>query len=445
MFHPILSELPSPSQFTYPHCYTPHPLCVLAADEVKAFLGQHPEWQDEISKGKMFGVLVCEDPQTKERGFLAAFSGTLDKRTLQPYFVPPVFDLMAPGSYFKEEEQQISLLNQRIKEEDSPILREERKSRSIALQRWLFAQYHLLNAKQEEKALLTLFENAIPPSGTGDCCAPKLLQYAYKTGLHPLCMAEFWMGASPKEEIRTEGNFYPACSAKCKPLLKHMLEGLSVEPNPLLRTITEELTIIYEDESIVVVNKPSGMLAVPGKDPLPSVQEYIKQRYPQAQGPLIVHRLDMDTSGLMVLALTQEAYHNLQDQFLHHEVKKRYVALVEGSFEQGEKGRIDLPICPDITDRPRQMVNYEYGKRSITEYEVKECRGKRTLLNLWPHTGRTHQLRVHMAHPSGLGAPIVGDRLYGHAGQRLLLHAESLSFTHPVTGQSMNFCEPCNF
>ncbi len=445
MFHPIQSELPSPSQFTYPHCYTPHPLCILAADEVKAFIAQHPEWQDEISKGKMFGVLVCEDSQTKERGFLAAFSGTLDRKTLLPYFVPPVFDLMSPGSYFKAEEKQISLLNQKIKEEDSPTLREERKSRSIALQRWLFAQYHLLNAKQEEKALLTLFGNTVPPSGTGDCCAPKLLQYAYKTGLHPLCMAEFWMGASPKEEIRTEGNFYPACSAKCKPLLKHMLEGLHVEPNPLLKTITEELTIIYEDESIVVVNKPSGMLAVPGKDPLPSVQEYIRQRYPQAQGPLIVHRLDMDTSGLMVLALTQDAYHNLQDQFLHHEVKKRYVALVEGSLEQGTTGRIDLPICPDINDRPRQMVNYEYGKRSITEYEVKECRGDRTLLNLWPHTGRTHQLRVHLAHPSGLGTPIVGDRLYGHAGLRLLLHAEELSFTHPLTGQGMTFCEPCNF
>ncbi len=452
MLHPIVSNLPSPEQFTYPHCYTPHPLCILAAEEVKHYLSSHQEWAEEIGRGKMFGVLVCEcdssdNSQTGkgiQRGFLAAFSGTLDRKTQHTYFVPPVFDLMAPGSYFKEEEAAISQINARIQENDSSDLRAERKTRSIALQRWLFSQYHLLNAKGVEAEMLSLFEGIIPPSGTGDCCAPKLLQAAYNMHLKPLCMAEFWMGASPKEEIRKEGNFYPACSAKCKPLLRHMLQGLNVEPNPLLQTISEKMTIVYEDEDIVVINKPSGMLAVPGKDPLPSVQEEIKEQYPHAEGPLIAHRLDMDTSGLMVLALNNNTYHNLQDQFLHHKVQKRYSALVDGVLPVGQKGRIDLPICPDITDRPRQMVNYEYGKRAITEYKVVASNGSQSLLHLWPHTGRTHQLRVHLAHPSGLGTPIVGDRLYGHAGKRLMLHAEELSFTHPSTGESISFCQPCN-
>ncbi len=461
MFHPIESDLPSPLQFTYPYCYTPHPLCLLAADEVKAFLSSHLEWQEEISKGKMFGVLVCEksispkgatnsqvdstvsaEQKATNRGFLAAFSGTLDRKTQHAYFVPPIYDLMAPGSYFKQEETAISQLNERIKREDSQSLREERKSRSIALQRWLFSQYNLLDANGNSRLLPSLFDGTTPPSGTGDCCAPKLLQTAYRLGLRPLCMAEFWMGDSPKEEIRVEGNFYPACSAKCKPILKHMLQGLDIEPNPLLKTITEELSIVYEDVDLVVVNKPSGMLAVPGKDPLPSVQEIVRERYPQAEGPLIVHRLDMDTSGLMVLALNDITYHHLQNQFLHHEVKKRYVAIVEGILKTGAKGRIDLPICPDITDRPRQMVNYEYGKRSITEYEVKDSNNGFSLIYLWPHTGRTHQLRVHLAHPLGLNTPIVGDRLYGHVGERLMLHAEELCFTHPTTRETLSFCVP---
>lgn len=455
MFHLLHSDIPSPAQFTYPHCYTPHPLCLLAADEVKAYLATRTEWEEEMSRGKMFGVLVCEEieAQTKDtsegvenkhlsrRGFLAAFSGTLDHQTCQDYFVPPVFDLMAPGSYFKKEEAAISALSLQLREHDTPELRSERKTRSIALQRWLFSQYNLLNAQGQEACLLSIFGETIPPSGTGDCCAPKLLQAAYRMHLRPLCMAEFWMGRSPKDEIRVEGNFYPACSAKCKPLLRHMLTGLDVEPNPLLRTITQPLTIIYQDESLIVVNKPSGMLAVPGKDPLPSVLEEIRQRFPQAEGPLIVHRLDMDTSGLMVLALTNPVYHHLQEQFLHHEVQKRYVARVEGELCVGQKGRIDLPICPDITDRPRQMVNYEYGKRSITEYEVVESHDGHSLLHLWPHTGRTHQLRVHLAHTLGLGTPIVGDRLYGHAGRRLLLHAEELQFTHPTTGKRLTFCQ----
>lgn len=437
ILHPLNSEEKAPAQFTFPHCYTPHPLVVKAAEEVKGELARHPEWAEEIEKGKMFGVLVCHEA-SGHRGFLAAFSGTLGGKTLQPYFVEPVYDLMEEGSYFKQEEAAISML---ARSEDA-VQKDEGRQRSIALQRWLFAQYNFLNAHGEHAKIAHLFPDTTPPSGTGDCCAPKLLQAAYRRHLKPLCMGEFWMGQSPGNEIRVAGRFYPACSAKCKPLLRHMLEGLDVEPNPLLRTIDTPLAILYQDTDIIVVNKPSGMLAVPGKDALPNVQEEIRERFPEATGPLIVHRLDMDTSGLMVLALHKDAYHNLQEQFVKHQVCKRYTAILEHTLPEGKTGRIDLPICPDITDRPRQMVSIEYGKRSITEYKVTGTQDGHAIIHLWPHTGRTHQLRVHMAHPAGLGNPIVGDRLYGMAGKRLCLHAEELSFHHPHTEEKITFTAP---
>lgn len=437
LLHSLPCEEKAPELFTFPHCYTPHPLVVKAAELVKEELSRHPEWNNEIRKGKMFGVLVCRE-EAGETGFLAAFSGTLGGRTRQPYFVEPVYDLMEEGSYFKQEEAAISLLARSDDEEK----KEEGRRRSIALQRWLFAQYSFLNARGEKAGMAQLFGDVAPPSGTGDCCAPKLLQAAYRRHLKPLCMGEFWMGQSPRNEIRKEGMFYPACSAKCKPLLRHLLQGLDVEPNPLLRTLNAPLVILHQDADIVVVNKPSGMLAVPGKEALPSVQEEIRGRFPEATGPLIVHRLDMDTSGLMVLALHEEAYHNLQEQFVKHVVSKRYTAILEHPLPVGQTGRIDLPLCPDITDRPRQMVHYEYGKRSITEYKVVGEEQGHALIHLWPHTGRTHQLRVHAAHPQGLDNPIVGDRLYGTAGERLCLHAEELSFLHPRSGEKVTFTAP---
>lgn len=424
--HPLEVTGREPKEFTFPYCYIPHPLVVEASEKIKEELRRHEEWTEEIARGKMFGVLIVEG------GFLAAFSGTLDGKTIQPYFVEPVYDLMEPGSYFKKEEQRISQMNKEG---------EDTRHHSIALQRWLFAQYRFLNHKQEEATMEQLFDGITPPSGTGDCCAPKLLQAAYRRGLKPLCMGEFWMGASPKGEIRKEGQFYPACSAKCKPLLRHMLLGLDIEANPLLQTVTEPLRYIYEDEYIAVVVKPSGMLAVPGKDALPNVQDMVRERFPEATGPLIVHRLDMDTSGLMVLALNDETYHHLQGQFVRHEVEKRYTAILEHELTTGQEGRIDLLICPDITDRPRQMVNEQYGKRSITQYKVVGEKDGHAIIHLWPHTGRTHQLRVHMAHPLGLNNPIVGDRLYGTPDKRLMLHAAELSFVHPRTGEKMHFLE----
>jgi tRNA pseudouridine32 synthase/23S rRNA pseudouridine746 synthase len=285
-----------------------------------------------------------------------------------------------------------------------------------------------------------IFPNTLPPAGAGDCCAPKLLQYAYIHHLKPVAMGEFWMGRSPKGEIREEGHFYPACQHKCKPILTWMLRGLDVEENPLRKdydALMEHLKIVAETPDFVVVDKPSGMLSVPGKDDLPSLQDIVAQQHPEYDGPFIVHRLDMDTSGLMVLALNDETYKELQQQFIRHEIKKRYSALLERPMTIGEKGVIDLPLCPTPNDRPRQIVHEQYGRRSITRYEVVDNVDGHALLHFWPETGRTHQLRVHAAHSQGLNNPILGDRLYGNAGGRLMLQADRLSFA--LKGESYSF------
>ena len=322
---------------------------------------------------------------------------------------------------------------------------------SQALQLWLFHQYQLLNARGEKKDLVEIWQDyytsprirqkyPLPPGGTGDCCAPKLLQYAYSQGLKPLCMAEFWWGPSPKSEIRHHGQFYPACSGKCKPILTWMLQGLDVDPNPdELRLPHLEPKIIYEDETMAVVDKPAGMLSMPGKIGDASVATWAQKRWPDA---MLVHRLDMLTSGILLVAKTPEAYHHLQKQFEERTVKKKYLALVEG-VPQNEHGIIDLPLSSDPLNRPRQIVDYEHGKRAITEYRVlqpKKNRPQVAKVALWPHTGRTHQLRMHCAHTDGLGCPIVGDELYGHASERgLCLQAQAISFIHPTTGKRMHF------
>jgi len=533
MFHPLpssVSGLPSPSSFTFPFSYEPHPLCVAAAGEVRSYLATQTRWTEELSRGKMMGVLVVENEG--QRGFLAAFSGTLDGHTLQSYFVPPVFDLMASGCYFQQEQERISKINRqivdlearmqpsplhqqaereigeahqhmieakmrrhqqrstlsddalrqkepemiresqflraelkrverswrkRLLEADAPLfdlqnqvnqLQAERQQRSQDLQQWLFVQYRFLNALGEEKTLPEIFLSNPIPSGAGDCCAPKLLQAAYRSGMHPLCMAEFWVGASPKDEVRVEGHYYPSCRSKCRPILGHMLRGLKVDPNPLVQghqELVSQLEVMWQDDQIAVIFKPSGMLSVPGLDDLPSVQSTMKSRFPDAKGPLIVHRLDMDTSGLMVIALNTLSYYHLQQQFLRHLVKKRYVALLEHPMEVGQEGNILLPLRPDVNDRPRQLVDPEHGKQAITHYQVLENRSGHALVALWPQTGRTHQLRVHCAHPQGLGNPIVGDRLYGTSASRLMLQAQEIIFNHPISGEPMRFTLPLEF
>lgn len=531
LFKEDISAIDLPRKFTYPFCYTPHPLSVLAAEEVKAYVGSQSRWHDELEEGKMFGVLVVRDREGRV-GYLAAFSGLLEGRNDHEFFVPPVYDMLQEEGFFRCGERQISAVNRRIEilehdgrllalngrlaeletrrerelcamkqrmkeakslrdarrrsgalteeelgqlmressflkaeykrrerafaaeyealkgekasaEEEIERLKAERRQRSAALQQQLFSQFVLLNARGERRDLCDIFlhdEHRQPPAGAGECAAPKLLQYAYSQGLYPLAMAEFWWGRSPRREIRRHGAYYPSCTGKCRPILRHMLQGLEVEENPLESDVAApQLETLYEDDALMVVNKPEGMLSVDGKGMAKSVEALVRETHPDIAGPVIVHRLDMATSGLLVIAKNKEVHLHLQRQFKERRVVKRYVALLDGIVPQ-ERGRITLPLCLNPDYRPMQMVSYEYGRPAVTDYEVLEYRRNTTLLALYPVTGRTHQLRVHCAHPSGLGIAIVGDRLYGRGGGRLCLHAESITFTHPVTGEVLTFC-----
>ena len=445
---PIATEnLPLPQLFTYPFHYTPHPLCVKAAEEVQQYLQSRTDWHEELKQGKMFGVLVVKTP-TGEVGYLAAFSGNLAGSNHHDYFVPPVYDLLNPDGYFKEEEARISAINVMLnhtndnKQKNIETLKEERKQRSIALQQWIFEQFRLRNAHGEEQDIYSIFTQTAhrnPPAGTGECAAPKLLQYAYLNNLQPLAMAEFWWGNSPKGEIRHHGHYYPSCRHKCEPILNFMLQGLEVEPNPLLTSNTDatQLETVYEDDYLLVVNKPAGMLSVPGKTGQASVLTLLQERYPDATGPILVHRLDMATSGLLLAAKDKDTHALLQKQFEGRTVKKRYIALLEGIPQAEPKGFIRLPLRPDFDNRPLQMVCYEYGKPAVTRYEIMDTENDRTRIAFYPETGRTHQLRVHAAHPEGLNCPIVGDPLYGQPADRLYLHAERLEFRHPVDNRML--------
>jgi tRNA pseudouridine32 synthase / 23S rRNA pseudouridine746 synthase len=342
-------------------------------------------------------------------------------------------------------EQRVSEIKEKQSKFSNEIarLKEERKRKSADLQQQLFDQYHFLNNKGETKSLCEIFENTAqlkPPAAAGECAAPKLLQYAYLQNMQPIAMAEFWWGESPKSEIRKHGHFYPACRGKCEPILGHMLEGLNVDDNPLLinPALNVEIETVYEDEFLAVINKPAEFLSVPGINILDSVYERMKLKYPNANGPLIVHRLDMATSGLMLIAKDKDIHKFLQSQFIKRTVKKRYIALLNG-IVTGSEGEIDLPLRVDIEDRPRQLVCYEYGKRAKTKWKVIEQANQQTRVYFWPVTGRSHQLRVHASHASGLNCPIVGDDLYGTKANRLHLHAEWIEFKHPVTKETMTF------
>lgn len=538
-FTTSITDIPLPERFTYPFCYTPHPLCILAAKEVQSYLTRQTAWKDELRQGKMFGVLIVQT-EHGETGYLAAFSGILAGKNLHPFFVPPVYDLLQPQSFFKIEEENISSINRNIRQlendkayaalsaelaqtiqsaedilatakaqlkeaktareqrrkekelnaqEEAELIREsqfqkaeykrlerswkarittlqtqtedwerrisalksERKTRSAALQQKLFEQFGMLNYRGEVKNLCEIFGQTVhktPPAGAGECAAPKLLQQAYLHGWKPIAMAEFWWGDSPKTEIRHHGHYYPACKGKCEPILQHMLQGLQVEENPMLKRMqvpSKNLEIVYEDPWLSVINKPAGMLSVPGKEDAVSVYSLMREQYPEADGPLMVHRLDMATSGLMLIAKTKRVHQNLQAQFKNRLVRKRYVAWLEGIVPK-DKGTVDLPLCLNPLDRPRQMVHTEHGKPAITDYQVLERPdGKRTRIAFYPRTGRTHQLRIHAAHPLGLHCPIIGDELYGEKADRLYLHAEYLEFTHPITGKTVRITKEAEF
>ena len=410
--------------------------------QVRRLYLSRPEWERDVRSGKMFGVLVYDfELLNSGSGYLAAFSGTLGGQTIQPGFVPPVFDLMHSGSWFREEEANISALNHQIDDildshrgeeicgEDGRLiadLRHERKVRSQALQQWLFSQYTFYNIKGVGCRMQDLFTAGNIPSGTGDCCAPKLLQEAFRLSLKPLAVVE-WNSADDR--------FYPPCMERCYPLLRHMLDGLNAEPDPRMEyanAVAAQLHTVYEDDDILLVNKPSGLLSVPGKEFYPNVMELT--------GCLVVHRLDQDTSGLMLLAKNRMACSALQRQFERREVRKMYIALLERPMEISE-GDIRLPLRPDIDNLPHQMVDVEHGRSAITHYQIvgNTPDGHARVL-LYPQTGRTHQLRVHCSSTFGLDNPILGDRLYGKiSASRLMLHAEIIRFAHPTSGRIMNF------
>ena len=332
-----------------------------------------------------------------------------------------------------EAKAEVDVYEQRIDE-----LANQRKTMSEALQNWLFEHFVMLNYAGEQRNLLDIFRDTVqqlPPAGTGECCEPKLLQYAYTHHLKPIQMAMFWWGKSPDNEIRHHLHYYPACSGKCKPVLTYMLppEVLAAKPQ---QTLAEQLEIVYEDDDLWVVNKPSGMLSVPGKSHRESVISILQDRCKEEETPLVVHRLDMDTSGLLVVAKHKTAHYRLQKQFRNREIEKTYMAVLEGEpLPIGAKGRIELPLAPDLMHRPFQMVDKEHGKPTITEYLVVD----EHVVELHPLTGRTHQLRVHCAHAEGLGRPIKGDNLYGRRADRLYLHAARIAFTHPMKGKRMVF------
>ena len=532
---PEAATMALPQRFTCPYCYEPHPLALMAVEQVQRYVATRDDWAEELGAGKMLGVLVAQDAQGR-LGFLAAFSGNLASSVHHDYFVPPVYDLLDPQGEFKLGEAEITAINheverlkhspelaammkreaeekqlmgteieafktmmaqhkqsrdqrrqdpgispdelevllnqsrfekaelrrirQRHEERQREItdeiagfshhideLKSRRKAMSEALQERIFRLFVVSNALGERRDLVEVFRplGTLPPAGAGECCAPRLLNHAYNNGLRPVCMAEFWWGASPVGEVRHHGHFYPACRSKCKPILDFMLQGLDVEDNALGRPLDDmALDVVYDDQWLTVLNKPSGMLTVPGKLLDDSLLTRFQAAHPEAVGPIVVHRLDQETSGLVIFAKDKATHKSLQQQFENHSIKKRYIALLDGLVERDE-GVIALPLLPDIEDRPRQRVDNEHGKPAVTRYQVLERSGALTRVAFTPLTGRTHQLRVHASHPLGLNCPIVGDRLYGTAATRLMLHAERITFAHPATGQSITLDCPPDF
>lgn len=548
-FKTDISEIELPNKFTFPFYYTPHKLSKIASKELQLYIETQNEWKHnfgleninlEGAIGKMFGVLVCQNPQGK-LGQLWAFSGKLAEGNQWSYFVPTVYDMLDEEGFYKKGEEILNSYNKKIKviieskqykelkavykelvkegeiavsnqksrikilkikrdlkrkdakqnllphefelftfrlseeskkeniilkklnkhfknklediktklkvyEDQILTLKQARKQKSAALQQQLFKEYSFLNINNEVKSLGALFDNN-PPAGAGECCAPKLLQHAFKNKLKPIALAEFWWGKSPNSEIRVHQQFYPSCNSKCKPILQeHMLKGLEIEENPLeIDThMDKSIEVIFEDDCLMVINKPHNFLSVPGKVVKDSVYERIKKLRPEATGPLVVHRLDRSTSGLMLIAKNEETYVALQKQFMERMINKRYVALLDGIVKQPE-GEINLPLRVDLDDRPRQLICFEHGKKAITKYEVTKIKNNKTLIYFYPITGRTHQLRVHSAHNLGLGISIVGDDLYGISNQRLCLHAEWIEFSHPKKNKRVCFSSSIDF
>lgn len=375
-------------------------------------------------------------------------AGGLDELELEDLRVESIKEQYLLKDKKREAKEAVEDLYKKKTKLDKRIedLKEVRRQKSASLQEKIFHEYQFLNFSGETRSLLSIFGEKgelIPPAGAGECAAPKLLHYAFQNKMKPIAMAEFWWGASPKSEVRKHQSFYPACRSKCEPILGHMLQGLEIDENPLLKQNSElSLEVLFEDESIIVVNKPANFLSVPGINLQDSVYTRIQQMRSDLSGPIIVHRLDMSTSGILMLAKNKEVHKKLQNQFTRRIVKKKYIAVLDGEPSRNN-GEITLPLRVDLDDRPRQLVCYEYGKNAKTKWEIVEVKNGRAKVNFYPETGRTHQLRVHASHPQGLDCPILGDDLYGNKDERLHLHAGELSFYHPKTNEWMTIsCDP---
>ena len=550
-FKKDISDIKLPEKFTFPFYYQPHALAIIASKELQGYLKYQTDFKHnfglnedhlENAIGKMFGVLVVQNAEN-QIGYIAAFSGKLQDKSLPEKFVPPVFNMRTEGSFYIKGELEIDAINAQLTEihkntdykeylkkledlentiaedldyqrkkinkarslrkqkkkeakksvnvvdyqnlekslkqesynqqffykelvayyddklhnlkkkvsfytKQIEVLKSERKEKSNFLQQTLFSKYAFLDKDKNLKSLLDIFNDpdVQPPAGSGECAAPKLLQYAFANHLKPICMAEFWWGISPNSAVRKHQNYYPACQSRCKPILGHMLKGTTMDSNVLLENLSAEkqLEIIFEDDDLIIVNKPSEFLSVPGKTITDSVYTRIKKQYPNATGPLIVHRLDMSTSGILVLTKTKEANKKLQSQFINRTVKKRYIALLDGHLPK-ESGKIKLPLRVDLDDRPKQLVDFIHGKNAETRWTVIAKEDNKTRVYFYPITGRTHQLRVHAAHKNGLNTAIIGDDLYGKKSNRLHLHAEFISFLHPTTNEKMTFKVDADF
>ena len=452
---PIVAAADLPARFPSPFDRSAvHPLARLAAAETIASLDAIPDLARTLSQpggGKMFGVLVVQ-AQNGTVGYLRAFSGMLDGEWHRADWAPPTFDAPARDLIWGPGDVEMRALTADRATLAAELLARSadalstldasRAARSRELLAGIQDTYHFANANGDVRSLRDIFAPAEPPGGAGDCAAPKLLADAYRHSLLPIALAEFWWGAPPRSGDRRAGSFYPACRGKCAPILTHMLVGLPADPPPVFGAAPidpSEPCVVYEDEQLLIVDKPCGLLSVPGRSAQlkDCAVTRLRTRYPEATGPLVVHRLDLDTSGLLLAAKDSATYAALQRLFAQREITKRYIAWLDGDVAADE-GVIDLPLRLDIDDRPRHIHDPVYGKRAVTTWRVLERAQGRTKVALMPHTGRTHQLRVHAAHPDGLDAPIIGDRLYGRAApaddQRLLLHAESLEFLHPATG-----------
>lgn len=528
------------SRLNNPFKYTPTPLIVAAQQEAISHLEElamvDPEIRDEISRGKMMGVMIVRDT-AGELHYMVAYSGCMAGRIEMEGFAPPIFGRGASSKLFKAGDKELAQIKKEIEkleksakyraakasheallarieaerntlnanykeakarrkierteslrplkelqlesqrqkgemgraearfkdeiaESNAQIerfhteieaLKARRKALSYTLQKSMFESYKVCNGRGEERSLYSIFDEAhhrLPPSGAGECAAPKLLHYALTHNLTPLSIGEFWVGGTPRGEVRHHSHFYGACISRCHPILSFMLQGVDVEPLEFsaAKSLRDELSVVYEDDALLLLNKPSGLLSVPGRSSAESVRSIVEERYPTLSGGVIVHRLDQDTSGLLLIAKTPEAHKALQRQFSERTLSKRYIALVDGVVA-ADQGEISLPLITNFEDRPRQMVDFERGKSAITTYEVLSRReDNTTLLALTPHTGRTHQLRVHCAVSEGLAAPIRGDKLYGGSpAERLMLHAESIRFQHPTTLKWLSFTEKIEF